>query len=311
MLNVHMKKDEGMLRMFFNLLILLLFVSCATYADTDFEEESGHEDQKSYLLYDDIYLISDKKEEWGQRPKYYMNAIFPVLDTQDDNETVKNFNDLIADFIKSERADFKSEIEKNSAAQATMPVKLRKNNLYIDYSSTFVRSKKNRVLSIRFSMQRFMGGMAHPALTHHTINYDFTNDAVLELSSLFKSDSNYLEVLSGIVSDSLAKKLKNAFDKQGALPNEDNFKHWNLKSDGILFTFEEGQVAPRVYGAQTVLVPYKAIPGLFAEDAIIAHCANRKAHCLSSSLVTGGFLDEASLSTSSTHKKALQSSAAV
>ena len=239
-----------------------------------------------------------------------MNAIFPVLDARDDNEAVQSFNELITEFIQSERAAFKADIEKNSELQAELPAKLSKNNLAIDYSSVFVRSKKNRILSVRFSRQRYIGGMAHPTLTHHTINYDFTHHHVLELSTLFKADSNYLIVLSGIVSDSLAKKLKGDFDKEGAAPNVDNFKQWNLKSDGILFTFEEGQVAPRVYGAQTVLVPYKTIPGLLAEDTIVAHCANRKSHCLSSSLSTGGFLDEASLSAPSMRKKALEPSAA-
>lgn len=260
------------------------------------DEESGHEDRKSYLVFDNIYLNSEKKEEWGKRPTYYINTIFPSLSTQGDEDTVSNFNALIRDFLQSERADFKTLIKENQNLQTNLPKKLQKNDLFIDYSSIVVRSKKTHILSIRFKIQRYLGGMAHPELQHHTFNYDLLSDTEIELSSLFKPDSHYLTLISEIVNDSLSKKLNGNFDRKGIEPILENFKNWNIKSQGLLFTFDEGQVGPRVYGAQTVLVPYKSIPGLLAENTVIAHCVNRKSRCLSSNLATGGFLDEANAS---------------
>lgn len=285
------------MRNLFNFLFIFVVFAMSPLLFAESDEESGHEDQKSYLLFDHIYLYSDKSERWGTDPKSYINSIFPALSSDDgDDEIVDNFNTLITDFVQSERMAFQEEIKKNNDAQKTLPLKLRKNNFYLDYASAFVRSKKIKVLSIRFIIQRYIGGMAHPSLAHYSINYDLTTGKALELESLFKPDSDYLVVLSGIVSDSLAKKLKTNFDKEGVKPHLDTFAIWNIRSEGILFTFDEGRVAPRVYGAQTVLVPYRSIPGLLSEDTIVSHCANKKSRCLASNLLTGGFLDEVTVS---------------
>src|ERR1700733_3219429 len=113
----------------FNLLFLLVFLFYSSFliAESDTDEESGHEDQKSYLLFDGISLRSEKKEEWGQRPNYHLNAIFPRLSSDDDKEAVSNFNDLITTFIQTERVDFKADAIENSHHSTALPKTLRKN----------------------------------------------------------------------------------------------------------------------------------------------------------------------------------------
>lgn len=282
------------------ILIICFLYQTSLFAVDNYDEESGHEDQKSYHLFDHVYLYSEKKENWTKKPTTYINTIYPVLSAEeDDNQTVNNFDDLIDEFLQNERSLFRQLVEENKATQIKLPAKLQKNNLMIDYSSAFIRSNNNksRILSVKFTIQNYIGGMAHPSVKHYTINYDLNNGKVIELSSLFK-DNNYLDVISGIVADSLIKKLKDNFDKSGVAPNASNFSRWNIRAEGLLFTFDEGQVAPRVFGAQSVLVPFKLITGLLSDETIISHCLNRKSRCLASGLLTGGFLDEASLNSS-------------
>lgn len=294
-------------RTVYNLLFLIIFMSFCAVLWAESDEESEREDQKSYQLVDGISLYSEKKELWSQQPTVYVKAVFPALEADGDNDAVDEFNTFIDAFIKAERTDFQADIKQNAAMQATLPKKLQKNQLYIDYSSALVRSKKQKILSVRFTVQRYMGGMAHPTNTYHSINYDLVNGQALELSSLFKPDSQYLEVLSGIVSDVLAKRLKDHFDSKSISPTSEHFAKWNLKSDGLLFTFDEGEVAPRVYGAQTVLVRYQSIIGLLAEDSIVSQCANKKSRCLASSVLMGGFSDEGSITSAAYQSQAAAS----
>ena len=92
----------------------------------------------------------------------------------------------------------------------------------------------------------------------------------------------------------LASSLINVNLREGALLHSMKLSTTKTFIAGLFFTFDAGQVAPRVFGAQTVMVPYKIMTGLLSRDTVIANCVNRKARCLTSHLLTGGFLDEAS-----------------
>jgi hypothetical protein len=56
---------------------------------------------------------------------------------------------------------------------------------------------------------------------------------------------------------------------EGTKPEANNFRNWNLEEDGILITFEEYQVAPYVYGAQEVEIPYSVLKSYLSANAPI------------------------------------------
>jgi hypothetical protein len=136
--------------------------------------------------------------------------------------------------------------------------------------------------------------MAHPYHHHFVLNYDLNNNEKINLDDLFSPDADYLPVLSSYTSSVLNRRLR---DKQmiadGTAPKPENFKNWNIKPNGLLFTFDEYQVAPYVNGAQTVLVPYSILKKMIDPDSLIANCVTNKKRCSRSNVLTGGFIDEA------------------
>ena len=195
--------------------------------------------------------------------------------------------------VNNEIDDFKNQVKQSQEFQKNLPKNLRKNTLNIDFNASALTGGNDHILSIRLSMQAYIGGMAHPSLKHVVINYNLDTNQKMELSDLFTPESDYLSVLAEYASDLLARRL---MDKQmlmeGTRPNPENYKNWNLKPTGLLITFDETQVAPYVNGTQTVLIPYAKLKKIISPQSILAQCIRRK-NCVRNHLLTGGFIDEA------------------
>jgi hypothetical protein len=116
------------------------------------------------------------------------------------------------------------------------------------------------ILSVVFFVSQYLGG-AHPGDHHDVINYDLTQAKVLDLADLFKSGSDYLEVIAGYSIQELKKNQKILFSnfEAGASPKPENYAAWSITPTGLLVIFEEYQVAPYAAGPQYVLVPYAAL----------------------------------------------------
>jgi hypothetical protein len=56
---------------------------------------------------------------------------------------------------------------------------------------------------------------------------------------------------------------------EGATPTEENYRSWNVASDGILITFDPYQIAPYAVGQQSVMVPYTVLKDVIQNDSPI------------------------------------------
>ena len=83
----------------------------------------------------------------------------------------------------------------------------------------------------------------------------------IKLADLFRPDSNYLNAISDYTINEL--KSRNLGDskqiEEGASPKAENFKTVNISDTGLLFTFEDYQVAPYVVGQQTVIILFEKL----------------------------------------------------
>jgi hypothetical protein len=157
-----------------------------------------------------------------------------------------------------------------------------------------IQSKEQNIISIRLSIQGFIAGMAHPYHYHHTLNYNLNTDELMDLSDLFDPESDYLNRIAHYCYEDLSKHLSNKdMIAAGTAPNPSNYRHWNIKPNGLLITFDEYQVAPYANGAQMVLVPYSILESFISPDSPIAYCTKHARRCGANSLLTGGFIDEA------------------
>jgi hypothetical protein len=292
------------------ILYLALLATAIAYDDT-----TGKDDAQVYRLFNNLNLVTNMKTRSGKDPKFFIKSVFPQLendniaareldernlDNAPSSETeeygsIKYFNKLVNDLLQEEIATFRSNVSQNQTYLDKMPKDVpRSNNLYIDFDTSFIRADKNPILSIRFTIQGYIAGMAHPFHYHRVLNYDITEAETIQLNELFKKDSDYLRILSDYTRKSLSKRLDNKqMIEYGTAPKPENFKNWNIKPNGLLFTFDEYQVAPYVNGAQTVLVPYSLLKPILDKESVLYGCIKQRKKCFLSNVLTGGFIDTA------------------
>lgn len=240
-----------------------------------------------YHISDQVDLIPTLKFSYS-RPRITVKSVFPQL--EGDIQSIDNFNQLVNKLVEDEISDFKNQVTLSQAQIAN--TKLR-NNLFIDFDSSVIKSNDSHILSFRFVFQGYIGGKKHPYHYHRVLNYDLENDEKIELSDLFRPGEDYLVVLSNYTRKALFKRLEDTeMILVGTGPHEENFRNWNIKPNGLLITFDDYQVAPSSNGAQTVLVPYAILKPLVSSDSPIAGCIKNRKKCARTNLLTGGFIDE-------------------
>jgi hypothetical protein len=257
-------------------------------------EEASFEDNSTYHLYDDVDLISTIKFEYG-RPKIIIKLIYPQLASDTEQDAITQFNDLALQIVRNEINMFRNQVKAHAVNQKHLTSSQITNNFYMDFSSSFLKSKYDYMLSIRFSAQEVITGIKRAHQRYLALNYNLSKNQIMALSDLFSSGSNYLEILSQYAQSILSRRFPHSvLIIGGTAPNPENFKTWNIKANGLLLTFDSGTVAPYAYGSQTVLVPYSALAHIILPDSPIAACVANPATCVNKHFLTGGFIDEAS-----------------
>ncbi len=132
-------------------------------------------------------------------------------------------------------------------------------------------SPPGNIFSIKFDIQTFYTGAAHPGDISQTANYDLQTGKNLELADLFIPGSDYLGALSNYC---IAQLKTRDIDFQsfelGATPTLQNYRNWNITADGLVITFDEYQVAPYAAGPQTVVIPYSALAPIIQPNGPLA-----------------------------------------
>lgn len=274
------------------LFVLCIFVILSARADDYGDNNDGRDKIPIYHVYDDINLISALKFKYGTH-NLVMKSVYPQLESGDDTVGIDAFNQQVLTILDDVMTQFKNNVIQNQQLQKKIK-KSAKNSLYIDYSTSAIKSGTHHIISILFSIQGYIAGMAHPYHYHRVLNYDLDESEEIQLEDLFNPDTNYLDMLSNYTHDALSQKFTNSQTLvNGTAPKHANFKNWNIKSNGLLITFEEYQVAPSVHGTQSVLIPYSALKSIISSDSLIWNCVKNSRKCARNNLLTGGFIDQA------------------
>src|SRR3990167_5418370 len=190
------------------LVLNLLFIMPTAFAFDDDDDSGLDTKQQIYHVYADIDLIPTTQFQYA-KSKIVAKSIFPQLSSDTENENVEQFNSLVKEVILNEFDYFKQQVVNIQFYQSTLPKTKIKNDLYIDFDTSIINTKNNPILSIRFTSQGFVMGLAHPYHRHSVINYDLGNGEIIELSRLFKIETDYLGFISDYTSKALVKRLKN------------------------------------------------------------------------------------------------------
>jgi hypothetical protein len=183
--------------------------------------------------------------------------------TGSDDPRVLAFNQAINNVLHNEIDNFKLGLAglPNPPSTATSTFDAKYNVVY----------QSNDVWSLIFNISVYVDGAAHPADLVRTLNYDFAHSDFLSLGDLFLADSNYLEFISKYCSEKLAT-LDIGFDETtgGAEPTARNYRNWSITADGLMITFERGQVAAYAALAQSVTIPYSELKSIINPQGPLA-----------------------------------------
>jgi hypothetical protein len=188
---------------------------------------------------------------------YKITISYPTIKMAHAQETAGHFDERIKSFVTKQVSDFKQSVA-SSAENKALPQTQSYLNINYDLGNLATEnSQKIAWLSVRFNVENYVRGMAHPYQHSVSINYDLAQGKVLELQDLFKPNTDFLSVIANYCIQQLQKQKTPNLDliKSGAAAKLENYKTWNLTRQGLLITFDPAQVAPSYFGTQQILVP--------------------------------------------------------
>jgi hypothetical protein len=210
----------------------------------------------------DLELVSIFYEENHENPPSSITAVIPQLEGGDDPR-VQAFNEAVNLLMAGEIESFKNGL----VSMSTPPL-----IAVSTFDSTYqVIYQGGDLWSVKFDMAIYADGAAHPGNLVKTFNYDFAHSRSISLVELFLANSQFLEVLSDYCSIELSTR-DIAFNETtvGAEPTFQNYRNWNITPEGLMITFERGQVTAYAAPEQVVIVPYSVLESIVNPQGILA-----------------------------------------
>jgi hypothetical protein len=198
----------------------------------------------------DLSLVFNLFEESGVNPPYSIIARIPYLQGSDESGVLL-FNQQVYDLLNVDINNFRASVLQD----APNPSFGMGSSYELQYA---LLSPAGDILSLKFDITMYFDGAAHPNSYSLTFNYDLAVGQQLNLYQIFLPGSDYLGPIAAYCKTQLASR-EIAYFEGGAEPVLENYRNWNLTTDGLLISFDPYQVAPYAAGPQTVLIPYSEL----------------------------------------------------
>ncbi len=128
------------------------------------------------------------------------------------------------------------------------------------------------ILSIKFVIDTYFNGAAHPGQVSKTFTYDLEIGQQINLDQLFLPGTDYLQVLANYCrADLVGRNIGFDASQTGADPVPDNYRNWNISPDGLVITFDTYQVAAGAAGPQIVTIPYTDLQAIIDPNGPLAN----------------------------------------
>ena len=264
---------KNMKRIFFVLVVLL-------FSTNLFAEEPIASGENQITLQNNLNLVTQTKKLENEKSRYFIEAAYPQLTGKGLDKSAQEFNQQISNFVFRRMEEFKAKVA--AIEKSSLPDNAKNSALNIHFAATVLQPNNQPMISVRFNAESFFAGQAHPNHFIKTFNYDLNNGKMLALKDLFKSGSGYLQLFANYSRTELENKKINPDHKwlsEGLVPTPENYRNWNLKSDGLLITFDEYQVAAYTHGQPEILIPYHALQGMVSSRTPVALCVQDPASC--------------------------------
>lgn len=250
--------------------------SAGVYLEGTWKSPAGKElgfyaSQQNVYFTDGLSFATRKITENNKPKMYEVDAEYPEI-VGGTNPNITKLNLVAKDVVVKSVANFKKSMQGFTAED----LKFAKERGISNYTEIGydVEYADNNLVSIGFSEGVYTGG-AHPNHFSYGLTYDLKNGKQLSLADLFKPNSNYLKVISDYSIASLKKELTEMSDeewiKNGAGPDAENFKSWNLTEKGLVINFDPYQVAAYAAGPQMVVIPFDKLNSILKPDGAVSY----------------------------------------
>lgn len=206
-------------------------------------------------------IVTRQLTEEGQKA-YSLVIKYPYLE-QISDPRFEFFNQEITSMVGKIRQDF---IDGIATLPSTPDPNFAPSFLQTTYSVTH---GDNGLLSVLFTNSYYVSGAAHPNQYAATLNVDVANTRVLKLKDLFNPGADYLKFISAYCIQDLKRQNVLEWDT-GALPDEQNFRSWNITAAGLLISFDPYEVASYALGPQAVTIPFAELKDVASRTGPLA-----------------------------------------
>lgn len=194
-----------------------------------------------------ISMVSLPFDESGVDPNYTIHAQIPFLQGSEEARVLL-FNQLVDELVHGDIDSFRASV----LLDAPDPQIGMGSTYDLNFESFLPVAD---ILSLKFDINFYFDGAAHPNSYSLVFNYDLTSGHPLELHQLFIPGADYLGPIATYCKGQLSLR-DIAYFEAGADPILENYRNWNITTDGLLISFDPYQVAAYAAGPQTVLIPY-------------------------------------------------------
>jgi hypothetical protein len=262
----NLMKTKHFLKLFMTSFLLLFILACNILAPRPIPTPMPPSPTSTPIpLSKLVTLVSQELNETNQMPPFTIKAQTPQL-TGNEDPRVTAFNQHLSQLVATEVETWRQSFMQNTFPTVT-------NGSFLEVTHTLL-SQINEVWSFKFDFHFYSDGAAHPGSYSMTLTYDLAQGKELALTDLFLPNSNYLEVISNYCILELSKQpfFEGPF-ADGAKPTLENYRNWNITPDGLMITFDNGQVGPYAAGPQKVVVPYSELRGIIDPVGILGQFA--------------------------------------
>ncbi len=229
-------------------------------------------DDPTTVVTPDLTLVKQIQHIEDTKIHADLDVSFPLLNGKL-TPTDKQFNQVVVNLMNTEMTRFKKDVVEFNAMSlnGTTDIKLN-SSLNLEYFTNLITTKNNQLISIRFSLNEYMLGAAHPNQSYRVLNYNLSTGQPIQLSDLFNPKANYIKTLTNYSLKILSKRLNSSPEELRPMML---FNNWNLRKDGLLISFDE---FPHAIEDQTVIIPYSVIKKIMAKDSVVYDCVIGQCH---------------------------------
>ncbi len=172
--------------------------------------------------------------------------------------------------VQSEENGFKQNLSEVAVAGGTSTLTVQ--GAVVATSTDFV--------SVLFSTESFLVGMAHPSDAMISVNFDLSRGKNIALSDLFIPGADYLNVIADYAANDIADQIKNGtyfstseyITQSGGLAADPaNFEVFNITPHALILHFQEYQVGPYASGLATTTIPWDALSSIVSPVSPFLH----------------------------------------